>query len=286
MAQPHISLAAEKVGSIFGFPITNSILMTWLVMAGLTILAYLATRRISLVPSTAQSIAESVVEGLYNLFTSVVGRDYVNNFFPLLATIFLFVLVANWAGLLPGVGTIGIHETDVSSEVKTEEVVVSDASTPIEKAIGQNEKATTQSGSSARHEQSKFTPLLRGATADLNTTLAIALVAVVSIQYYGIKTLGVAYFKKFINLANPIMFGVGLLEVITEASRIISFAFRLFGNIFAGEVLLTVIAFLMPLLAPLPFLGLELFVGFIQALVFSMLTAVFLNMATIAHEGN
>lgn len=242
MAQPHISLAAEKVGSLFGLPITNSILMTWGVMIFLTLFAYFASKKISSVPSSLQSIAEVIVDGLHGLFTSVVGERYINTFFPLLATIFLFIVVANWGGLLPGVGTVGFWEKE------------------------------------------EFVPLLRGATADLNTTLAIAIIAVLSIQYYGVKSLGLSYFKKFINLKNPIMFGVGLLDIISEFSRIISFAFRLFGNIFAGEVLLTVIAFLMPLLAPLPFLGLELFVGFIQALVFSMLTAVFLNIATVSHE--
>lgn len=239
--QPHISLAAEKIGYVFGLPVTNSILMTWLTMLILTLFAVLATRKISVVPSFVQSVAEIIIDGLYGLYKSVVGETHIRTFFPLLSTIFLFIIVANWGGLLPGVGSIGIHGE-------------------------------------------KFIPLFRGATADLNTTLALAIVSVLAIQYYGTKTLGLSYFKKFINLSNPIMFGIGLLEIVSEVSRILSFAFRLFGNIFAGEVLLTVIAFLMPLLAPLPFLGLELFVGFIQALVFSMLTAVFLNMATIAHE--
>ena len=254
MTQPHTSLAAEKIGSIFGLSITNSILMTWMVMIVLTAFAFLISRKISLVPGHFQSIAELTVEGLYGLFRSVIGEVYVASFFPLLATIFLFVLLANWGGLLPGVGTVGKYVAEFANE-------------------------------NVPHVQENitFVPFLRGATADLNTTLAIALVAVSAIQYYGVKTLGLPYFKKFINLSNPIMFGVGLLEIISEFSRIISFAFRLFGNIFAGEVLLTVIAFLMPLLAPLPFLGLELFVGFIQALVFSMLTAVFLSMATVSH---
>ena len=246
--QPHISLAAEKIGYIFGIPVTNSILMTWLTMLVLIIFSILATRKISIVPGFIQSIAEIVLDGLYNLYKSVVGEHHVKTFFPLLATIFLFIVVANWGGLFPGVGPIGIRETD----------------------------------DTGGHE--KFTPLFRGATADLNTTLALAIVSVLAIQYYGTKTLGISYFKKFINLSNPIMFGIGLLEIVSEVSRVLSFAFRLFGNIFAGEVLLTVIAFLMPVFAPLPFLGLELFVGFIQALVFSMLTAVFLSMATVAHE--
>jgi F-type H+-transporting ATPase subunit a len=123
-------------------------------------------------------------------------------------------------------------------------------------------------------------PLLRGGNADLNTTLSLALLSVVLTQIFGIKYLGWrAYLGKFINFANPITFFTGVLEIISELSKIISFSFRLFGNIFAGEVLLTIMAFLVPILASFPFLLLEVFVGLIQALVFSMLTAVFLNLA-------
>ncbi|MEK7119573.1 MAG: F0F1 ATP synthase subunit A, partial [Patescibacteria group bacterium] len=163
-------------------------------------------------------------------------------FFPLLASLFLFIITANWMGLLPGVGTIGFFHGE------------------------------------------EFTPLLRGATADLNTTLGLALVAVLAIQYFGFVTVGGHYSTRFLNFKNPIEFFLGILEMVSEVSKVISFAFRLFGNIFAGEVLLTVMAFLMPFIVPLPFLMLELFVGFIQALVFSMLTAVFLNVA-VSHKG-
>lgn len=237
---PHISLAAETVGAFWGFRVTNSLLMTWVVMAFLTTFSLAATRKLTLIPSKLQSIAEVIVDGMYGMFKSITG-DHIDQFFPLLATIFLFVIVGNWIGLLPGVGSIGFHHG------------------------------------------SEFTPLFRGPTADLNTTLAIALIAVGAIQFYGFKNLGATYGSKFINFKNPIYFFIGILEIVSDLSKVISFAFRLFGNVFAGEVLLTVIAFLMPLIAPLPFLGLEIFVGFVQALVFSMLTAVFLNMA-VAHE--
>lgn len=274
MDGPHISLAAEKIGSIWGLPVTNSILMTWLVMGFLTVFAYLATRNLQDIPGTLQSIAEIVIDGLYSLFTSVVGSHFIGRFFPLIATIFLFVVVNNWAGLLPGVGSIGFREVE-AAQLET-------GATEAKSAIQAQDTAVAVKTTEETH--TKFVPLFRGATADLNTTLAIAIIAVVSIQFFGLQSLGIGYLSKFFNFKDPIMFGVGLLEIISEFSRIISFAFRLFGNIFAGEVLLTVIAFLMPLIAPLPFLGLELFVGFIQALVFSMLTAVFLNMATISHE--
>lgn len=233
---PHISLAAEIVTRIAGFPISNALITTWLVMGILTVASYLVTRSMKLVPSGVQSIAEMLVGGLYDFFSSVTGK-YVRDVFPLVASLFLFILVANWVGLLPGVGTVGIFRGE------------------------------------------EFTPLLRGATADLNTTVALALFAMVAIQYFGFKTSGFHYGKRFFNFGNPIYFFLGILELVSELSKVISFAFRLFGNIFAGEVLLAVMAFLMPFVVPLPFITMELFVGFIQALVFSMLTAVFLSVA-------
>ena len=133
-------------------------------------------------------------------------------------------------------------------------------------------------------EEEEFIPFFRAGTADLNMTFALALLTVVYVQYAGISSLGIKYLSKFFNITNPLNFVVGILELISEISRVISFAFRLFGNIFAGEVLLTVIGFLVPLLAPIPFLGLELFVGFIQALVFAMLSAVFFTLATAHAE--
>ena len=236
---PHISLAAEIVTRIAGFPISNALITTWLVMGFLIIISYLATRDMKLVPTSGQSIAEMIVGGLYDFFSTVTGK-YVNQVFPLVASLFIFILAANWVGLLPGVGTVGLFHGD------------------------------------------EFTPLLRGATADLNTTVALALFAMVAIQYFGFKTSGMHYGKRFFNFASPIFFFLGILELVSELSKIISFAFRLFGNIFAGEVLLAVMAFLMPFVVPLPFITMELFVGFIQALVFSMLTAVFLTVA-VAH---
>lgn len=137
------------------------------------------------------------------------------------------------------------------------------------------------------HEENKniFTPFLRGPTADINTTLALAIISVGATQYFGIKILGLKTFiKRYLNFSNPIQSFVGLLEVISELAKIMSFSFRLFGNIFAGEVLLTVMGTIIPFLAPLPFLGLELFVGFIQALVFTMLSLVFMTIASMEHN--
>ena len=254
----NISLAAEKIGTIFGFPITNSLLATWLVMTVLIVFSLAATRKMSLVPSGLQSVAELIVGGLHDFFSSVTGH-YVDKFFPLIASLFLFIITANWMGLLPGFSTIGFYHT--------KEVVI----------------AETNGEAPKKETETEFVPLLRGATSDLNTTIGLALVAVIAIQYFGFSLVGPHYGKKFLNFKDPISFFLGILESMSEVSRIISFAFRLFGNIFAGEVLLAVIAFLMPFLVPLPFLTLELFVGFIQALVFSMLTAVFANVA-VSHE--
>lgn len=233
---PHVSLAAEKIGVLFGLTVTNSLFATWIVMGFLFVFTWMATRRMSLVPTGAQVLAEVVVGGLYDFFEQVCGEN-VKKFFPLAASLFLFILVSNWMGLLPGVGTVGLFHGE------------------------------------------EFTPIIRGATADLNTTIALALIAVFAIQYFGFRALGFHYTGRFIVLSNPMMFAVGLLELVSEIAKIISFGFRLFGNVFAGEVLLTVIAFLIPYIAPLPFIAMELFIGMIQALVFSMLTVVFAQIA-------
>jgi len=180
------------------------------------------------------------------------NRKQTYQFFPLIATIFIFIIVSNWLGLFPGFGSIGFFETvnSVSGE-----------------------------------EHTAFVSFLRSANSDLNTTLALAMISVFATQIFGILALGVfKYGKKFINFSSPISFFVGILELIGELAKMISFSFRLFGNIFAGEVLLVVIMTLAPFIAPIPFFGLELFVGFIQALVFSMLTLVFLKVAVTAHE--
>jgi len=241
----HISLKAEKVFELFGFPVTNSILATWAVMLLLTVGAWLVTKNLKLRPGKLQVAVESIIEMIYNLFVTING-DKTLLFFPLIATLLLFIMFLNWFGLVPGVGSIGINEIEEGHKV--------------------------------------FVPLFRAGTADLNTTLAFALISVITIQVVGIKTLGKEYVGRFFNTKSPIYFFAGILELMGEGTKVISFAFRLFGNVFAGEVLLTVIAFLLPVIAPLPFIAMELFVGFIQALVFSMLTAVFLSLASTSHE--
>ncbi|MBI2484221.1 F0F1 ATP synthase subunit A [Candidatus Uhrbacteria bacterium] len=241
----NISVAAEKVFSIAGFPVTNSILVAWIVMIALVAASLIATRRVSLVPRGAQNFFEIVLETILKLVDSVTGDKRQSlRFFPLVATIFMFVLIGNWLGLLPGVGSIGIREVHEGKAV--------------------------------------LVPLFRSTAADLNFTLALALISVVVVQCVGIASIGFfKYASRFINFSNPLNFFVGVLELISEIAKLISFSFRLFGNIFAGEVLLMVMFFLAPYIVPLPFLFLEVFVGFIQAMVFAMLTLVFLKMSTI-----
>ena len=245
----HISLSAEKIFTLFGvIPITNTLLMAWLAMAVLVVFAFVATKRLKTVPEGgAQNVAEAVVDGAVSFIEEAVGsRRDAERFFPIVGTIFFFVLLSNWMGILPGIGSIGFHEAGEHGE--------------------------------------KFVPLFRSTNSDINMTLALAVSSVIIVHIVGVSTIG--FFKhvgKYFNFSNPILFFVGILELVGEVAKMVSFSFRLFGNIFAGEVLLTVIAFLVPYIAPLPFLGLELFVGFMQALVFSMLTLVFLKIATEHH---
>ena len=250
----HVSIAPEIIINILGIPITNSLVASFMTPAVLITVAYFALRNIKEVPQGFQNLLETIIEALFNMVDSVTGdRKQTYQFFPLIATIFIFIIISNWMGLLPGFGSIGFFETVA------------------EGAHGE--------------EYSAFTPLLRSANSDLNTTLALAIISVLAVQVFGIIALGISkYGKKFINFKSPITFFVGILELIGEISKMISFSFRLFGNVFAGEILLLVIMMLVPFVIPLPFFALELFVGFIQALVFAMLTLVFLKMGVTAHE--
>lgn len=240
-----ISLAAEPIGHLGSLPITNSLLASFLTLLVLGAVA-LRARRVRLIPTGFQNLFELVVEKLLGLMDSVTNdRQLTKRAFPWVATIFLSVLVSNWLGLLPGFGTIGLRAVHEGKPV--------------------------------------LVPLLRSVNADLNSTVALAIISVLATNALGIAVLGVVKFLKrfFVNpLKNPIMTGVGLLELFSEVAKLVSFSFRLFGNVFAGEVLLVVIASLAPFVAPLPFYFLELFVGLIQAFIFAVLTLVFMRVAT------
>jgi len=292
----HISLAAERLWTLWGFGITNSLLTTWLVMGLLIVLSLNATRNMKMIPGNAQLIAESIVGGLHDFFAAIAGK-HIAQFFPLLATLFLFILTANWVGLLPGVSTIGYfrEEAEAAAPAAAESTAGDVSETPTTPsgdhsvptpvptgAHGEEPEAgasATAEPAKEGHGTTKFVPLFRAATADLNMTFALALISILAMQFFGFRNLGFHYSQRFVNFKDPIMFSVGILELASDISKVVSFAFRLFGNIFAGEVLLAVLAFLMPFVLPLPFLLMELFVGVIQALVFSMLSAAFFNVA-------
>ena len=264
--RPAPELPAEEVFHLFGFPITNSIIGSWITMIVVVGFSYMVTRRMKVVPGRLQSAFEFLLGWLYDLCQRVAGEENGRRFFPVVATIFLFIAFNAWLGLLPGFGSIEI----VNSE--------------------------------GHHVH-----LLRGANTDINLPLALALMSFVFVEYFGLRSLGLRYLKKFINVGgffrsigqifrgrlkagfSGLITGfidifVGLLEALSELIRIVSFTFRLFGNMTAGEILLLIAAFLIPWLFALPFYGLELLVGFVQALIFGGLTLVFLTLA-VAHHG-
>ncbi len=262
--EPALPLKPAELVHIGKFAITNSMLVTWIVAAGIIVFAQLATRKIKPIPSGIQNFWEWLVEGLYNLLESIIGRDLVKKTFWFFATIFIFILFVNWFGLIPGVGTIGWGHYDP--------------------AIG------------VFHVDQ---PLLRGGNADLNMTTAMAAIFFVLWFVWAIQANGVGGFLR--HLFGPkgessgivkvlmviIFFAVGWLEVISILFRPIALSFRLFGNIYAGESILEAMSNMVPILSPflpIPFYFLEVLVGFVQALVFMLLTAVF-TLLIAQHEG-
>ncbi len=239
-----ISLKAEELFEIGSYTITNSLFLSFIVLLILSSFALMFRKKTKIIPGILQNIAELFIELLLSLMDSVLtSRKKSEKYLPLIATIFIFILVSNWLGLLPGVGSFVMHK-----------------------------------------EHGNI-PLLRSPASDINFTLTLAIIAILSTNLFGISELGFSkHMKKFFNFSNPIKFFVGILEFVSEFSRMISFSFRLFGNIFAGEVLLTIVFFLVPYIAPIPFLFLEIFFGAIQALIFSMLTLVFLSIHIAKEE--
>ena len=265
VSAPEPNLPAPVLFHVFGLPITNTIIAGWITVVFLAVVSWLITRRIKLVPGRLQTTFEFILGWVYDFCTSVAGEKNGRKFFPVICTIFLFVAFNAWLSLIPGFGSIQIHIHG--------------------------------------HEYE----LLRGSNTDLNTPLAIALVSFVFVEYYGLKTLGIKYMRKFVNVggffssvghvfkgrvkkgltglfSGLIDIFVGGLETLSELIRIVSFTFRLFGNMTAGEILIMVAAFLIPMAIGWMVYGLELFIGFIQALVFSGLTLAFVSMAVASHE--
>ncbi len=238
-----IHLAPEVLGHFFGIPVTNTLVMTWFVMTLLIVGVVLLRRSLRLVPGKMQSIVELVVGGGMDYMAGALeSRELAKKYFTLIMTIFIFILALNWVGLLPGVDSIGMM-----GEV---------------------------------HGEEKLLPFLHPANTDLNITISFAIIAFFAIEIIGIMSLGfMKYGSKFINFSSPLAFLIGIIELISELARLVSFSFRLFGNIFAGKTLLVIAIFFAPFVLPVPILAFEMFVGVIQAFIFAVLTLFFIKLA-------
>jgi len=256
-----LSAKAVEIARLFNFRITNSMVVSWIVALGLIVFAQVATRDMKQVPGGAQNFLEWLVEGLYKFMVGIIGPHLTERTFWYFATIFIFILSSNWIGLIPGVGSIGWGH---------------------------------QTAHGFRIEQ----PLFRGANADVNMTLAMALIFFASWLVWSFREVGIrGFFKELFApkgdtegllkvLMVVVFFAAGCLEVVSILFRPISLTFRLYGNIFAGENLLEAMSKLVPgfgWLVPIPFYFLELLMGLVQALVFMLLTAVF-TMLMCQHE--
>ncbi len=362
--KPIIEIKAETIAEFGPFPLVNTYVTSLTVVIVLSLLAFLATRNIRLIPQGLQNVVEAVMEAFYNICINTAGEKNGRRFFPVIMTIFTFIWIANWMALLPFFNVIGTVEKVNAEEFKNQAVVFSktagisfinanqkslefdkekikntcapfDTAKPGEDAAaiaerhescisGQrglaiadklDKKEGTDSGVAACHgapgegeydeclvhasdraieevqasgkQLGVLVPYFRSMNTDINSPLSIAIMSMIFVEFWGITTLGILkYAAKFFNISSPIAFFVGILEFVAELARIISFTFRLFGNMLAGEILLLVMTFLVPFLVALPFYGLETFVGIIQAFVFAMLTLVFGVLAVSAHEGH
>ena len=265
--RPHVSLPAETVFHLASFSVTNTLIASWFTIFVLVGLSYVGTRKMKLFPGRTQAMAETIVEGLLDFVESVAGKKHARMLFPGVATIFIYVISNAYLALLPFFGSIGIYE----------------------------------------HE-GEFVALFRSANTDVNVPLSIAIMSFIFVETWGMRSLGVShYLSEFINVAQlgqglkqlltgkirpaimNIVFGfislfVGVLEIFSHLTRMVSFTFRLFGNMTAGEILILVSCFLIPLVFTIPFYGLEMLIGMIQALIFSGLTLVFGTIAVSPHE--
>ncbi|GCE14308.1 F0F1 ATP synthase subunit A [Tengunoibacter tsumagoiensis] len=269
---PNIVIAPERLFDLFGnpdLPVSNTLLATWISIIFLVVLFFFGTRRRDMIPSGLQNFLEYLLDFLLGQVEGVAGKEKGRKFFPLVATFFIFILACNMLDVIPGVDTIGtIHAVDHAVHPVFGIFLLGD-------------------------DSNQLIPWLRPATTDLNLTIAMAVVSVVTTQIFGFQALGAGeQLSKYFNFKSVAKNGamglidlvVGLLEIISELGRIISFSFRLFGNIFAGSVLLAVFAFLLPGLATIIFIPFEIFVGVIQAYVFSFLTLLFMTVGTTSHS--
>ncbi|HEY7030973.1 MAG TPA: F0F1 ATP synthase subunit A [Thermomicrobiales bacterium] len=248
-----VSLAAEELFKIGPIPVTNAMLTMFIVMALILIVFSAIARKATLVPGRGQGVLEAIAEFLLGLVEGTAGKRVGRRIFPLIGALFIFILFANYSGLFPGVGTIGtVHHNEEGERI--------------------------------------LKPFLRSPNADLNMTLAMALITFTVVQIAGVRAHGVR--GRIKHMADP--WWIFPLEVIQEFARIISLSFRLFGNVFAGEILLAVMyaianavkLVVIPILFPVVFLGLELLFGTIQALVFALLTLIYITLATAGEHGD
>ncbi len=240
----HIALSAEKITDFFGISITNTLVSVWFSTAVLLVLAFVYRAKLKEVPGRLQALFEMLFEYVLSYMEEVLeNKKLARKLFPIIMTIFLFVLVSNWAEHLPFFETLKVHAH--GSEVA----------------------------------------LFKSANTDLNTTLALAIISFFTVEILGVVSVGLwKYLGKFFNFSSPLNFAIGLIELISELARLIAFSFRLFGNILAGEVLILVIKYFVPYLLPVPLMAFELFVGFIQAAIFALLTLYFVKLAIMEPE--
>lgn len=334
VAFPHVQVPAEKILleplftiGTYEFFLVNTIPSILLADIILLLIGWLAGRKAKarmaqydanpnavdengndmMVPTGWWNTFEAIVEYFYNLVRSIVGPKWVRQVFPLIMTIFLFVLTLNWLHFLPGTDSVGlVHcaEPGVKGFLAEEiggsgiyRLAFSDEVGSLGTDVEYSEELCEEAlhGELEGGEGILYTiaPFLRTGTTDMNLPLAIALIAMTAVQVFGVRALGASYFTKFVNLPalehgglGYVEFGVGFLEIVSELSKILSFTLRLFGNMFAGAVLLFVMMFLIPIGVPLIFFLLEVLIGAIQALVFAMLTLVLISVAMIGHGGD
>jgi F-type H+-transporting ATPase subunit a len=307
---PWVVLPAEPTGlEVAGFPITNTMLATLIADVLLLLMgigAYRFHKGGNLVPKGFYNAFEAIVEYLWNTVEGATGK-WAPRIFPLVGTIFLLIFVANMVKLVPGFESIGYlkeaHKARAFAPVKLFqvgglEVYTVDRGQPVEvetHAEGEDTShGTEEEGQTGLCTACELVPFLRGSATDLNFTIALALVAVFMTQVFGVWAVGPSYFGKFFQLKalvsggifGIINFGVGFLELILELAKILSFSFRLFGNIFAGVLLLSILGALLPVVLPPGLYLFEVFFGTIQAYVFYLLATMFISMALVSHHGD
>jgi F-type H+-transporting ATPase subunit a len=281
----HIAIAPETLFTVGPVNVTNSLFMTFVVMGLLLIVGAAIARNPRLVPGRWQSLFEVAAAFILDLVESTGGRSFGRRIFPLIGAVFIFILIANYTGILPGVGTIGIYHTEAAGTEADEADQGEGAaveSTAVENQAVESE-TTAVSEEHADEPHKVLVPILRPPTADLNMTLALALVTFTTVQVLGIRAHGVG--GRIKHMADPPF--IFPIELVSEFGRIISLSARLFGNVLAGEVLLAVMyaaanvakIAIIPLFVPVIFIFLELLFGTIQALVFALLTAIYITMA-------